>query len=111
MALTGFVELGDFQTAHLQWVEQALENGRGSREDRWSEAIAVGSWAFVKKIKGELGIKAMHREVESLGDSYALRERSEAYARQFAVQFAVENEALRSENTFPWNESLENPGT
>lgn len=46
MALTGFVELGDFQTAHLQWVEQALENGRGLREDRWSEAIAVGSWAF-----------------------------------------------------------------
>jgi len=49
----------------------------------------------------------LHREVESLGDSYALRERSEAYA----CQFAVENEALSSENTFPWNESFQNLGT
>jgi hypothetical protein len=43
------------------------------RDDRWSEAIAVGSLAFVNKVKGELGVKAMHREFEQLDAGYALR--------------------------------------
>ena len=30
----------------------------------WSEAIAVGSLAFVANVKGELGSKARHRTVE-----------------------------------------------
>jgi len=30
------------------------------RDARWSEAVAVGSLAFVEKIKGELGVKALH---------------------------------------------------
>lgn len=29
-----------------QWVEQGLENGLLMRDDRWSEAIAVGGAAF-----------------------------------------------------------------
>lgn len=56
------------------------------------EPVHFGSLTFVDKVKNELGFKALHREFEPLGDSYALRERSEAYARQFAV----ENEALSS---------------
>lgn len=47
----------------------------------------------------------MHREVSEVVGGYELRERTEAYA-----QFTGENEALSSENTLPWNESLENPG-
>ena len=31
------------------------------REDRWSEAIAVGSLAFIESVKGDLGSKALHR--------------------------------------------------
>jgi putative transposase len=104
--LCGFADLRDFQRAHRQWVEQALENGRALREDRWSEAIAVGSLDFVERVKNDLGIKAMHREAVHADGIYALREPSEAYARRFAAV----SEALRSENTFPWNESLENPG-
>jgi hypothetical protein len=45
--------------------------------------IAIGSLAFVEEIKSDLGIKALHREFEPLGEAYALRERSEAYARGF----------------------------
>jgi len=50
--------------------------------------------------------KAMHREVVQADGTYALCEAAEAYARNFTG----ENEALSSENTLPWNESLENPG-
>jgi putative transposase len=105
-ALCDFTDLRDFQRAHRQWVEQALENGCAPRDDRWSEALAVGSLAFVEKIKGELGIKALHREVLETDGTYALHDPSEAYARNFTC----ENEPLSSENTLPWNESLENPG-
>src|SRR5918994_2085783 len=43
--LSGFADLQD-QRAHREWVEQGLENGFAVRDDRWSEAIAVGSMAF-----------------------------------------------------------------
>jgi putative transposase len=55
-ALCGFTDLRDFQRAHRQWVKQALENF-APRDDRWSEAIAVGSLAFVERVKNDLGIK------------------------------------------------------
>jgi putative transposase len=58
-ALCGFTDLRDFQRAHRQWVAQALANGCAPRDDRWSQAIAVGSLAFVEKVKSELGVKAM----------------------------------------------------
>jgi hypothetical protein len=35
--------------------------------------------AFAETIKIELEIKAMHREIEQAGGTYALRESSEAY--------------------------------
>jgi putative transposase len=108
-ALCGFTNPRDFQKAHRQWVEQALGNGGAPRDDRWSEAIAVGSLSFVERIKSNLGIKAMHREVLETNGTYALHEPSEAYIRNLTG----EKEVLRSENsenTLPWNESLENPG-
>ena len=45
-----------------------------SRDDRWSEAIAVGSLHFVERVKNDLGIKAMHREVVQADRTYALHE-------------------------------------
>jgi hypothetical protein len=98
--LCGFADLGDFQRAHRQWVEQTVENGR-VRDDHWSQAIAVGSFAFVESVQSELGSKAMHRAVEQKDGAYALRERGEAYNGDFGG----ESEPLRLENTVLWNES------
>jgi REP-associated tyrosine transposase len=78
--LSGFADLRDFQKAHRQSVEEALEGEPAARDDRWSEVIAVGSLAFVEKVKGELGVKALHRDFEQLAGAYALREPSESYA-------------------------------
>ncbi|HEU4340348.1 MAG TPA: hypothetical protein VFU31_02140 [Candidatus Binatia bacterium] len=58
-----------------------LRTARALRDDRWSEAIAVGSLAFVERVKGELGSRATHRAVEHVEGAYALREESEAYNR------------------------------
>jgi hypothetical protein len=83
--LCGFTDRRDFQGAQRQWVEQALENGCAPRDDRWSDAIAVGSLAFVKTVKDDLGIKAMHREVLETDGTYALHEPSEAYTRNLTA--------------------------
>ena len=71
--LFGFKKAGDFQETHRQWVEKALEDELAVRDARWSEALAVGSLAFIEKVKSELGIKAMHRTVEQTGATSVLR--------------------------------------
>ena len=106
-ALCGFAEVADFQRAHRRWVEEALTREPVVREDRWSEAIAVGSFTFVDKLKSELGFKAVHREVTEVTGTYILREPSEAYAGDFGG----ENEALRLENTISWDENAETAET
>jgi putative transposase len=60
--LCGFSKLADFQQADRQWVEITLRDELSVRDARWSEAVAVGSLAFVEKVKSELGFKA-HRQV------------------------------------------------
>ena len=77
------------------------------RDDRWSEAIAVGSLAFVESVKSELGGRATHRAVEQKDGAYALRERGEAYNGDFGRK----SEPLRPENTVLWNENAETAQT
>jgi len=105
-ALCGFAEVGDFQRAHQQWVEEALMV-KAMRDNRWSEAIAVGSLPFVENVKGELGIKVLHRELEQFGGAYALREPSEPYA----ADLDSESDVLRLKNTIAWNENAETAET
>jgi putative transposase len=105
--LCGFEDIDGFQTAHRQWIEEALARELSLRDVRWSEAIAVGSLAFIEKIKGELGSKAMHRGVEQFDGTHVLREASEVYG----FKSAGENEPLSPENTVFWDESFEDAKT
>ena len=105
--LCGFADLRDFQNAYRQWVEHSLEGALAVRDDRWSEAIAVGSLAFVETVKNNLGVKAMHREVIEANGTYVLREPAESYARNFTGEM----EPLSAENTVLWDESAGNIGT
>ncbi|HET9788390.1 MAG TPA: hypothetical protein VFP47_14735 [Pyrinomonadaceae bacterium] len=50
-----------------------------------------------------LGGRAMHRGVEQRDGTYTLREPAEAYANDFTA----ENEVLRAENTFFWDETVD----
>ena len=97
-ALCGFAEVARFQQAHRQWVEEALTREVAVYEDRWSEALAVGSVTFVDKMKRELGYKAKYREVTEVGGTYTLREHGEAYASNCGN----ESDALMPDNTVPW---------
>jgi hypothetical protein len=55
-----------------------------------------------EKVKGELGIKVLHREFEQLAGAYALSEPSEPYPGDSGS----ETDALRLENTISWDEML-----
>ena len=88
-------------------VSEMLTGEMAVREDRWSEAIAVGSLAFVDNVNSELGVKAMHREVAEVGGTYTLREQSEAYAGDFGS----ENDALMPNNTIAREKNAESTET
>ena len=105
--LCGFGELADFQRAQRQWIEAALEGAPAARNDRWSEAIAVGSLAFVETVKNDLGVKASHRDVIETDGTFALREPSEAYAGKFTGK----SEVLRIQNTILWDENVDDART
>jgi putative transposase len=81
--LCGFREVADLQQAHRQWIREGLTCEIGGRDERWSDVIAVGSLAFVDKVKSELGFKAKHRGVTEVTGTHMLREQSEAYGGNF----------------------------
>jgi hypothetical protein len=73
-------------SSHRGWIEEALEGGLAVRDGRWSEAVAVGSLAFAEQVKSELGVKARHRDIKPVDGTYALRERSEPYGAENALE-------------------------
>jgi len=102
-AVCGFGDLGDFQRAHREWVEEALAAEATLRDDRWTQSVAVGSESFVEAVKRGLGSKARGREITTSGGSFALEESRQPYTSLFGAK----SEALRAENTLYWEESLE----
>lgn len=90
--------MAQFQRAQRQWVELALLHEAPKRDERWSEALAVGSQAFVEKVRHELALKARHRGVDEADGIYALREPAGAYTGNFGT----ENDVLRAENAVFW---------
>ena len=77
------------------------------RDEPWSEAIAVGSLAFVENVKNQLGVKAAHHDIIEDDGGYALRKPAEAYAGNFSGRI----EAVRSENTVLCDESVDDART
>ena len=63
--------------------EEYLENGTKSRQDEWTDSIAVGSKSFIEKVKALLGFKAKGRVVMEGGEEYHLREEATPYTALF----------------------------
>jgi len=99
--LCGFRSVVDFQEAHHHWVDEAPAAGKTVREDRWSDSVAVGSEAYVEKVKRELDSKARNRDISEAGGTFALREPRPPCRPHFGGT----NDRLRRENTLYWKES------
>jgi hypothetical protein len=103
-ALTNLFNIGsldELKRTYTGWVKETLEGQGRARQPRWTESIAVGSEAFIRETKEKLGIKAMGREVIGASGSYELREPEIPYE----AHFSPENDDLRQENAFFWDES------
>lgn len=101
--LCGFRRVADFQEAHRAWVNEAIVTEGKARDTRWSESVAVGSEAFVERVKRELGVRAKAREIAEESGSFVLRGPGQPYT----PLFEAENDTLRLGNTLYWEESLE----
>jgi putative transposase len=74
--------------SHRSWVEGALKTKEKSREDRWSESIAVGSLSIIQKVKSELGARGSGRNIISSAEGHELREPQISYRDHFGWEMA-----------------------
>lgn len=100
--LSGCTTVAEFQKAHREWVDDALRAGIGGRDERWSEALAVGSQAYLDKIKAALGGRAFHRQIAEADGIHTLREPAVSYTRRFEGK----NMPLSPDNARFWRDSL-----
>lgn len=69
----------------------------------WTDAIAVGSEAFVDEIRKKLQARQMGRKVREAGGHYELREQSAAYD----AHLAPEKVLLSTKNTYYFDLNVE----
>ena len=98
--LLGFSTYDGLREAHRQWVEEALANGRCTREGKWSESIAVGNQEFVEVVRAKLGIRSKGRKIERGENGFELHEPITAYVSHFEL----ENEDIDLENSYFWED-------
>jgi hypothetical protein len=71
------------------------------RDNRWSEAIAVGSRPLVEKRKNELGCKAAHRELIEADGRYG----TARSAGSLRIQICRSEWGSKQQNSFFWDET------
>ena len=78
-----------------------------TRDDRWSESVAVGSDQFVEQVKNELGSAIGRRQIAAENKTYTLRERSPPYNPLFDRN----NGVLSQNNARLWDTILDSTDT
>jgi putative transposase len=94
MNLLGFGNYDDLKYSHYKWVEGAIQTDNFKKESKWAQSIAVGSKAYIEKMKKALGYKAKGRKIIDADDTFELRE---------AVAPFGDGDNLDSENIYLWN--------
>ena len=65
--LTGEKDLGSLQAQHRLWVQQAISEGGGCREPKWTEELAVGTRQFVKTFDSRRKLAVRDGDICELG--------------------------------------------
>jgi putative transposase len=77
--LFGSKSYDHLRNSHKGWVEEYLRKECKSRQDKWTDSIAVGDRHFVEKVKAVLGFRAKGRDVQKRSGGYCLREEATPY--------------------------------
>jgi REP-associated tyrosine transposase len=95
MGLLGIENYDDLKEAHYKWVDSAMQTANCGKENKWTQSIAVGSKAFIEKMKESLGFRAKGRKMIGADDIYELREEITLYGK---------DDNPDSWNTFLWEQ-------
>jgi hypothetical protein len=90
----------NYRTTHRRWVEDTLQKNRLLREAKWSEAIVVGSKAFVEKTQQSLGLRVKARSYQSTIYGFQFKEE----VGECSAHFGGKNVQLTAENGYFGNE-------
>jgi len=101
--LLGAGSYDELRRSHKGWIEEYLGEDERARREEWTDSIAVGSVAFVEKVKELLGFRAKGREVTEAGEGFQLREEPADYTAFFQAQ----NDDMGPKNTFFWDLNAE----
>jgi putative transposase len=71
-----FLIFGHFVFFQHKWLDNAIQPEADSsiKENKWTQSIAVGSKAFIEKIKETHGYRAIGRRIFGDEESFVLRE-------------------------------------
>lgn len=90
-----------FRRDHADWIEERLRKGALHRDAFWSESLAVGTEAFVRRIRDEFGINTRQRKIHVEQGFAHLRENSGYYSPHFISEkplLTAESRLLPGEN-------------
>jgi putative transposase len=73
-SLLGFKSMHGLAEAYSGWIEEPIKAANSTRDEKWTESVAVGREPFVEATKERLGFKARGREVIGEDGSYELKE-------------------------------------
>jgi putative transposase len=97
--LLGAVTYDQLRSSHRGWAEEFCGSVQNVRRDEWTCSIAVGSKAFVEKLKALLGFRARGRKILEGDGGYQVRDESAGYN----AFFEAEKEDIGPENTYLWS--------
>ena len=103
MELVGFDTYNQLQTAHRDWVNDSLVQGRSVYDSKWTRSIAVRSEHFVHKTKKELSARAKGRVVLKSAEAFQLREPGVSYL----IDFDPKNNDIGAEKGYFWNTNVD----
>lgn len=84
--LKNFFDLLDYRR---QTIDNAiLRNFYLTRDEKWTESVAVGRQSFLEKIRKESAAKSRGRKIEKVENSFVLKERRTSYGFHFAPKNA-----------------------
>jgi len=80
LTLSRLHSLTALQHAHCEWVSDELKRDKATfRDQRWTQALAVGQREYIETVQSELGCRASSRECIEQDEGYELREPSGLY--------------------------------
>ena len=67
--MPGFDNYDELKNSRNKLVESAIQTDNRDKENKWTQSIAVGSKAFIEKIRGALGYRAKGRKIICADDT------------------------------------------